>query len=208
MLNKDFKSYKNITAVLLLCVLELAMTGDGEKDKDDKKTNRKTWHLFSSWSPSSPSSARSDKRGQAIGSVANGPRRPHTDHNNASLNSTIIQRKEIQGTIIHTEQYYNPQTPRQIQLTIMHPCFWPFLKTKIRTNTLNTKSQVVNWLYTAHDNASEHWPSPKGIFCVCFCTCIYTKKQNMILMVVLLRWTGKFTMITETNTLNWRLLSL
>ena len=42
MLNKDFKSYKNITAVLLLCVLELAMAGDGEKDKDDKKTNRKT----------------------------------------------------------------------------------------------------------------------------------------------------------------------
>ena len=42
MLNKDFKSYKNMTAVLLLCVLELAMTGDGEKDKDDKKTNRKT----------------------------------------------------------------------------------------------------------------------------------------------------------------------
>ena len=42
MLNKDFKSYKNITAAPLLFVLELAMTGGGEKDKDDKKTNRKT----------------------------------------------------------------------------------------------------------------------------------------------------------------------
>ena len=42
MLNKDSKSYKNTTAVLFLCALELAMTGDGEKDRDDKKTNRKT----------------------------------------------------------------------------------------------------------------------------------------------------------------------
>ena len=107
------------------------------------------------------------------------------------------------GTIIHTEQYYNPQTPRQIQLTIMHPCFRPFLKTKIRTNTLNTKSQVVIGPYTAHNNASVQLTISEGyLLCMLLYVHIYKKKQNMILMVVLLRWTGKFTMITETNTLN------
>ena len=91
------------------------------------------------------------------------------------------------GTIIHTEQYYNTQAPRQIQLTIMHPCFWPFLKTKIKTNTLNTKSQVVNGPHTAHNNAFVQLTISEGYQdCHCMLLYIYTKRTNNITLKLVL----------------------